>query len=55
MIRVTKYPTGVDPAGFNLSVPAPGWNLVTIPDQNPVSLADVSPGKVVYINFWLTT
>ena len=55
MIRVTKYPTGADPAGFNLSVPAPTWNLTEIPDQTMVKLQDYTPGNVVYINFWLST
>jgi len=55
MIRVTQFPTGAYPSGFNLSKPAPGWTLPRFPDHQSVSLSSVSPGNVVYLVFWMTT
>ncbi len=54
-IRVTQYPTGAYPAGFDEALPAPAWTLQRLPDHELVSLSDYSPGNVVYLNFWMTT
>jgi len=52
MIRVTQYPTGSNPYGYNVSVPAPDWSLPDVPDMNIVDFADYSPGNVVLIHFF---
>ncbi len=51
MIRVTKYPTGQDPWNYNVSVAAPPWSMVTIPDQLPMDSGPYIPGKVNFMLF----
>lgn len=55
MIRVTQYPTGQTPYGYNVSKPAPSWSLISIPDEVTFNFDDISPGNVIFMHFLATS